>query len=263
MYLTDYHTHTALSFDGQATLAQMAQAALDAGVDELCVTDHCDLLDEAGRAVPAYSWDKALAQYRETLSLYQGRLTLKLGLELGMPHVDPAAAQAIWAQPEADFILGSVHNLSPAQGGKDFYYEDLSDPAVCAAVLDDYFYSLQALARTDFYDVLAHIIYPLRYMTAQIRLDPWLDAVRAILRTAVEKGRGIELNTCRGRTLTEWRPVLALYREAGGEILTLGSDAHSPDAVGKGLREAQALLKDMGFRYFCTYEKHTPHFHLL
>lgn len=46
----------------------------------------------------------------------------------------------------------------------------------------------------------------------------------------------MEVNTCRGRTLEEWRPILALYRDCGGELVTVGSDAHTPADVGKGVR---------------------------
>ena len=116
------------------------------------------------------------------------------------------------------------------------------------------------LAATDFYDVLAHLIYPLRYMQAPVTLNRYQDAIRAILRTAVEKGRGMEVNTCRGRTLEEWRPILALYRDCGGEILTVGSDAHVPEGVGRGVPEAYELIRDMGFGYVAAYRRHKPQF---
>lgn len=263
MYLTDYHIHTALSFDGQAPLSEMAEAALAAGLDELCVTDHCDFLDENGAPVRTYDWDAAVEQYRAALPAFQGRLKLRLGLELGMPHLDAGAAAGICARPEADFILGSVHNLCPEKGGTDLFYVDYSTPARCYAALDDYFTSLEALSRTGFYDVLAHIIYPLRYLRLPVSLDRYWGCIRAILRTVVEAGRGLEVNTYRGQTLAEWGPVLDLYRDCGGEIVTVGSDAHAPGDVGKGVREACALLGAHGFRYACTYEKHRPEFHSL
>ena len=164
-----------------------------------------------------------------------------------MPHLNPAAAAAICARPEADFILGSVHNLSPERGGTDLFFLDFSTVQACYDALDDYLASLALLAATDFYDVLAHLIYPLRYMQAPVTLNRYQDAIRAILRTAVEKGRGMEVNTCRGRTLEEWRPILALYRDCGGEIVTVGSDAHTPADVGKGVRAACALLRECGY----------------
>ena len=166
MFLSDYHSHSLVSFDGEASMSAMARAALDAGLNELCITDHCDFLDQDGIPVRTYDWDKALDQFDEAeFFQYRDNFALRLGLELGMPHLDPAAAERICAQPWLDFVLGSVHNLSPARGGGDFYYVDYSTAAACREALDDYFSSLSLLAESDFYDVLAHIIYPLRYMS--------------------------------------------------------------------------------------------------
>ena len=164
MYLSDYHTHTLRSPDSDAPLDSMARAAEAAGLAELCVTDHCDLLNVDGVPCRTYDWPPAVEQYRDGKSRFSGRLTLKLGIELGMAHLDPPAATAILAEPELDFVLGSVHNLCPEKGGADFYYVPYPDEAACHAALDDYFTSMAALAATDLYDVLAHIIYPLRYM---------------------------------------------------------------------------------------------------
>ena len=51
MYRSDYHLHTLISSDSPATLAQQAQAALKAGLNELCVTDHWNLLDQQGNSL--------------------------------------------------------------------------------------------------------------------------------------------------------------------------------------------------------------------
>ena len=159
MYLSDYHTHSRLSFDAHAPLSELAEAAADAGLDELCVTDHFDFLDENGVPAEGYDWAPAVAQHQQALPAAGERLTLKLGLELGMPHLNPAAAAAICARPEADFILGSVHNLSPERGGTDLFFLDFSTVQACYDALDDYFASLALLAATDFYDVLPPALY--------------------------------------------------------------------------------------------------------
>ena len=44
MYLADYHTHTQFSPDAHDPMTVMAQAALDAGMDEICFTDHVEPL---------------------------------------------------------------------------------------------------------------------------------------------------------------------------------------------------------------------------
>ena len=264
MFLSDYHSHSLVSFDGEFPMSDMAQAAMDAGLNELCITDHCDFLDQDGIPVRTYDWAKALDQFEAAAPFHSREgFSLRLGLELGMPYLDSAAAERICSQPLLDFVLGSVHNLCPEKGGTDFYYVPYPDPAACYAALDDYFASMALLAGTPYYDVLAHIIYPLRYMDVPVSLERYYDQIRAILRTVTESGRGMEVNTWRGRTVAEWKPILALYKDCGGEIVTVGSDAHVPNGVGKGIREAQALLADCGFRYVCTYNRRKPVFHKL
>ena len=264
MYLTEYHIHSELSFDGQAPLREMAEHAMRAGVRELCITDHCDTIDENANRVYDYDWAPALKQFKETRAELEGKITLKLGLEYGMGHVDPAMSDRILALPELDFVIGSVHNLSLERGnGFDFYFSPFNTEADCRFVLDDYFESLEKVARSPYYDVLGHIIYPLRYMKGLVTVEPWLDCVTQIMRIAVEKGKGIELNTNRGRTLEEWRPVLERYKAIGGEIITVGSDAHDPLHAGLGIREGYALLREMGFRYIAVYEKHKPELKLI
>ena len=258
MYLIDYHTHSRLSMDGKVSLAVLAQHAVDAGVSELCLTDHCDLLDAAAQRVYDYDWAPGLKQFFDTAPRFEGKLKLKLGLEYGMGHIDPPCSDRILDLPELDFVIGSVHNLSPERGGEDLFFMDFSTPRACGKVLDDYFDSLDKLVRTPYYDVIGHIIYPLRYMNGLVTIHPWLDRSTDLMRAAVERGKGIEVNTYRGLTVADWRPLLERYRDVGGEIVTVGSDAHDPAHAGRGIREAYELLREIGFRYVTTFEKRQP-----
>ena len=91
--------------------------------------------------------------------------------------------------------------------------------------------------------------------------------VEAILRRVIADGKGIEVNTSSHRYgLTDTTPsvaILQLYRELGGTILTIGSDSHAPAHLGTYIGEARALLRDLGFRQFCTFERMQPVFHPL
>lgn len=260
MYLIDYHNHSQLSFDAHFPLTQMAQAMLEAGIQEMCVTDHCDLVDADANRVYSFDWPAALAQYDEAVEHFAGKLTIKQGLEFGMGHLDPACSEQILAQPRLDFVIGSVHNYSPRKGCGDFYLSDMSTPAACAEILEDYFYSVDTLSRSPYYDILGHIIYPLRYMNGNATIHPWMEQVSQILRQVIDSGRGIEVNTYCGRTVEDWIPVLTRYKELGGECLTIGSDAHDPQNAGRGIPQAYDLLRSLGFRWVCTYEKRKPTF---
>ena len=139
---------------------------------------------------------------------------------------------------------------------------DYNAPEVCYACLDDYFAQMMRLAPLPDYDALGHIIYPLRYMCMRdgqtVSLERYWDQIREILRSVVQTGHAVELNTYNGRTLEDWMPVLAIYKEGGGDLITVGSDAHRTENVGKGVPAAYELLSAAGFRYVTLYEKRKP-----
>ena len=90
-----------------------------------------------------------------------------------------------------------------------------------------------------------------------------MDSVEQVLRAVVDRGIGIECNTNRGHMPLPGAEILKRYRQLGGEIITLGSDAHRPQHVGLGIREGRQLLQACGFSYVCTFEKMQPIFHKL
>ena len=185
-----------------------------------------------------------------------------LGIELGGAYTDPGRAEALVAAAPLDFVIGSIHNLSPGAGGRDFFYLDYRSEAACYAALDDYFASMLALTRLDCYDALGHIIYPLRYMNGRagwnVTLDRYGDQLDHLLRAVIQNGKAIEVNTHGGREVEDWRPLLKRYRQLGGELVTTGSDAHSPGNVGRGISQAVALLRETGFHRFVVYRKRHP-----
>ena len=84
MYLADYHTHSAASPDGSLTVNQLAEAAVRAGLDEICVTDHVDTVLWGSHAPREhFDWTGLLAQVPQAREQYAGRLTIRLGAELG------------------------------------------------------------------------------------------------------------------------------------------------------------------------------------
>ena len=127
--------------------------------------------------------------------------------------------------------------------------------------------ALDVLAKLGGFTVLGHLTLPLRYFNEMRGLhtsfDPYEAEIREILKTLIENGRGIELNVNRGNTPLPDAKWLRIYRELGGELITLGTDAHSPEHVGRFIRERQTLLKECGFTRFCTFEKQMPVWHAL
>lgn len=263
MYLTDYHTHSCCSFDSETPLAMQIEQAQKLGIHEFCTTDHWDLIDQYGKRVYDLDWTPILDQYQRVYSRKVDAPKVLLGLELGMPETEPDCARRVLSAAPLDFVIGSVHNLSWDAGGSDLYYLNYETQQECCGVLDNYFDSLEKLSRLpDCYDVLGHIIYPLRYMTkaqgGPPSLERWWDQLRRILTNAAQSERGIEVNTYCGRTVEPWLQVLRLYRDCGGRFLTFGSDAHNAENLGKGMAQAQALAREAGFEHLTVYRQRIP-----
>ena len=100
MYYTDYHTHTQLSPDSSAPLSAMAEAAAAAGLSELCVTDHYDLVDIHGAPNgEPLDWAAALEQWEPVRDAFRGRLSLKLGWSWAAPPSIRRRPPGPWTAP--------------------------------------------------------------------------------------------------------------------------------------------------------------------
>ena len=267
--LADYHTHCSCSPDSDTLPELQVQAALACGLDALCLTDHVDTADRAGIAGPeVYDWTEIRRVHQELCEKFGHRLELPLGAELGVAHLDlDMADRYLDAAPELDFVIASQHHVSARCGGIDLW--DYAFPAEeIDTMLEDYFEDLLKIARWGRFSVLGHLTLPVRYMMRNgLPAPDWIryqDRIDAVLRCLAESGLGMECNTARGGSprMPEG-DILRRYRELGGEIITLGSDAHTPEFVGAGIREAQELLRCCGVRYICTFREKKPVFHQL
>lgn len=260
--LVNYHFHSLCSFDAEYPLTELCRVAADRGVTELCLTDHCDVVNEQGQPDDSFDWPAENAQLDAARAAFPG-LRIRKGVELGQAILRPEAAARVLAEPDIDFVLGSMHN---SRQGTDFYYMKFTDRAQCLTLLEEYLQCLLELSRTDFFDSLAHLTYPIRYMRARdgvaVDFRPFDDLVREILKTLVERGKALELNTS-GYRKNAGEPLppeymLRLYRDLGGDLVTIGSDAHEPRWMDDGLEQGVALLQACGFRYLTLYEKRKP-----
>lgn len=264
MYLTDYHSHTTISSDSQNSIYTLCKMAENAGIREICTTDHWNLVNQQGVPQPIFDWKESLKQHKALKTRFLGRLELRLGLEVGNGLLDEEAVKTVLSLPELDFIIGSLHNMSQKHGniGSFTAAHRVTSLEEAKAILEDYMDLLEALAASDGYDVLGHIIYPLRYLPKEygLTLEPWWDRLSEVFKTVIAKGKGIEVNTSSGATIADWVPYLKLYKSLGGEVLTFGSDTHRPDTVGKGIDQCYALAREAGFKWVTTYKHRVPFF---
>ena len=261
--LADYHIHTSFSSDSECPMAAMLQKAVDLGLEEVCITEHVDYFARGASHLCDYS---AYIEEIERLKIkFKDQIIIKCGMEFGVQLGVLERYERDVARYDFDFVILSNHQVADLefwnngyQKGKTQqeynrgYYQAIKD------VMDCY----------KSYSVLGHLDMIKRYDAAGILADAYNeDIIKCILKTAIADGKGIEVNTSCFRYglpgLTPSYQILNWYYEAGGRIITIGSDSHQACDVGDHIRYAQEELKKIGFTEFATFDKMKPVFHPL
>jgi len=259
----DFHMHSKVSFDGKADAKDMVQAAVAAGLREICFTDHLDY-DPKG-LLQDCTFDTHV--YNETYDdLHHPDVIIRRGAEFGMLPDNRDTFLEDLKRRHFDFIIGSVHFA----GGVDIYLPEFWEGRTVEeserCCLEE---TLACVQAHDGFDVLGHITYAGKARANPVHrpvpYDAHQDIVDEILRTLARKGIGIEINTSGMDVCGAYLPApeyLRRFKELGGEIVTVGSDAHNALRVGQYCRDACRMVADI-FGYVCTFADRKPVFHKL
>lgn len=259
----DFHMHSDVSFDSREPAAGMVQAARERGLKEICFTDHVDYDPAVEEQIMVFD-TRRYHQVYDTLEA--PGIQIRRGMEFGLTPDNQQQLKADLGRGPFDFVLGSVHFVD----GMDVYLE----PYWRGRDVDDAYgdFLKQTLACVEAhgdYDVLAHLTFISKARGnpkhTLIRYSQHREIVDEILRQLVARGKGLEMNTsgvdkCGGFLPTA--DYFRRFRELGGEIVTIGSDAHDAARVGQYTKEACEILKDI-FGYVCTFADRKPIFHRL
>lgn len=278
MLQADYHMHTMFSTDSKASPSAMVEAAIARGLSYCCITDHMDYCYPSSKPenlqtglrefefLPDDYFD-TLLQCREA---YKNQITLCIGVELGLRNEPDKKEeirsfyQKLLSDYPFDFCIGSTHVLD----GFDPYEPDFWNNRTAEEGLKANFASIAENANYyEGFQVYGHLDYIIRYLPDGKRTylpADYQDFIDLGLKRLIEKGIGIECNTSGYRHgLSGPHPqteLLKRYRELGGELLTIGSDAHCPEQVAQDFYAAEALLLELGFRYYTVFQKKKPEF---
>ena len=235
----DSHVHTAFSADSQMKAEDALLMAEKLGLG-LVFTEH---LDWSYPGEQEFTFDQD--NYWRTYENLRGK-QLHLGVEIGMCAGDEEANRTFAGKVPFDMVIGSVHLLQ----GKDIYYKDFYEGKKQQEVYREYFLTMAAMLRTHtFVDVLGHIDYIARYApyaNPALCYRDFNQEIDEVLRAAVETDTVMELNTRRlghPEVFAELYPIYKRYHELGGRYITIGSDAHKPEAIGTVFSLAVAFLE--------------------
>ena len=228
--IIDCHTHSRNSSDADNdTVIERCERAAQLGLAAMAVTDHCEVnrYFEKARYKIDYeqkydeygfkkSFENSMAEISSAKELYSGKVNLICGVELGQPLSDIETAENILSDTRLDFVIGSMHELP---GHDDFAFLDYSHENI-PNLLEEYFNEIYKMCKWGKFDVLGHLTYALRYIQGEqnIKVDmkPYEEIIRQILKTIIQNGCGIEINTSGlyqkyGKTFPDFK-YIKLYR---------------------------------------------------
>lgn len=272
----DYHVHTAFSDDSDYPMEDVVRDAIGLGIEELAFTDHVDYgvkdewdspairLNHDGEPAVNVAYPAYFARIAELREAYADRIRLKAGLEFGVQTHTIGRYEQLFAAWPLDFVLLSIHQVRDVE----FWYDgnEFMEGRSQAAYNDAYYRELYDVVRSyKRYSVLAHLDHVKRYDPAgPYPFEKSRDIIAAILEQVIADGKGIELNTSGLRYgmagPVPCREILELHYDLGGRILTVGSDSHMPGHLGSRIREAQDVLKEIGYEGICAFDRMEPHF---
>lgn len=259
----DYHMHSRVSFDGHDTGEALARTALERGLKEICFTDHLDYDPLGTMGKLDFDTDKYNAEYDH---LEIPGLKIRRGMEFGMDVHNVQQFKEDLKRRHFDYVLGSIHFVEDL----DVYFQPFWDGKTIFQAERRYLEAtLDSVRLHNDFDVLAHLTYISKATahpaTRKVRYEDHREIVDEILKVLVAKGKGMEMNSSGVDRCGGFLPTADYFRrfkELGGEIVTVGSDAHRCDRVGQYSFEACEILKEI-FGYVCTFEDRKPIFHKL
>lgn len=264
MYRVDYHLHTNHSMDCEMPMEDLCNAAVLAGLQEICMTEHTEFghPDSTSDLPPDVdAWLAEISVMRERFP----QLRIKAGIEIGDNPSCRDGIKAWHTKLPLDFCLLSLHLIDNEDPYFPSFFEGKTQDAFYKRYVECKLESLLAWQPGD-YDAMAHLGYCAKFAPYPVEERPlrWRhapDQFDLIFETLAAEGKALEINTSGRRSMGEYIPdreLLTRYCEKGGEFVTLGSDAHHPYHVGNWLDDARELAKSCGLRYAMTYDQRKP-----
>ena len=274
MIQADMHMHTSFSTDSEACPRDMADEAVRKGLKTIYFTDHFDKDDLEWGEEGIFDVDAYFAEIQKLQEEYAGKLNIRIGIELGLRTYLKGYYEELTKKYPFDFIIGSVHNVPYKKDAEGkLLYTDPAAEKLFAGRPDKEAYrlmmetTLENVRVMDCFQTLGHLDYVVRYgknREKEYSYTELSDVIDEILKFLIQKGKGLEVNSAGlkyGLPFAHPHPdVLRRYRELGGEIITIGADAHKPEHIAYDFPKTAEILKSCGFKYYTEFSKQKPVF---
>lgn len=260
----DSHLHSCHSGDSEASMQQQIEAGLSRGLTGMCFTEHYDMdfpyynTPDIAQGLFELDLDSYRKDFISMQDKYEGLMDLGWGIELGIqPHLGERLKKYVCDHSGFDMIIGSTHICEHMDPYYPAFFEGRSEQDAFRSYFKE---SLASIRAFHDFDTYGHLDYVVRYGANGDRnyeYEDYADIIDQILRELIRNGIALEVNTSAlGKGCRHFNPapaVLTRYRKMGGELITVGSDAHVPENIALRFNDTAEILKDLGFRYYAVF----------
>ena len=252
--LSSPHVHSQYC-DGQSTVEEMVQAAIQRGFVSLGISSHATQDFDPCYCIAAEQEENYIQEVRFIQRRYADRIRLWLGIERdAYSNADPG---------RYDYVLASVHYLCPegdtlsVDGDLNRLREGIGRhyQGSGAAMARAYYALLGSYVRQSRPDIIGHFDLVMKHNRRHELFDPDDPVVRCAALDALEEAfegcRLMEVNTgalarSGAREPYPSLPLLRHWRALGGEVI-LSSDCHAAHQIAAGYEEGLQLMREAGY----------------
>ncbi|MFA5576848.1 MAG: histidinol-phosphatase HisJ family protein [Tissierellaceae bacterium] len=254
----DFHLHSEYSMDSKASMESMVLSAIGSNLKSICFTDHVDY-DVTSEGIDfVFRTADYFRNINQVKYKYKNQIEILAGVEIGMQSHLFERYNKLIEENEFDFVIMSIHAVDKI----DIHTGEFTRKYEAQEALERYYKEInKCVSGFSNFDVFGHLDFIDRYFDKGVSIPRFEDyhfLVYDILRLLIENNKGLEINTAGMRYgLGYYHPkisILKLYRELGGEIITIGSDSHTPETIGHDYKLVEKILKDLGFKYIYIFK---------
>ena len=254
--MIDTHVHSNISYDGKSSIEEYIKTSSSKKVSEITFTEHLDISDEKIN-IDLDNYYKTFITEKE-----KSILPIYFGLEVGMNQLYNNRISEIVKNYPFDFIIGSSHVVNGYVLGED---EELLKRYSNNEIYKMYYQEvLNNINTFNNFDVYGHLDHIIRYIAID-KDDAYKNnkkLIDEVLISLIERGKGIEVNSsgfrfdCNGPHPSI--ELLKRYKQLGGKIITIGSDAHKYWELSRDLDNTLDVIEECGFKSLSVFHNRKP-----
>ncbi len=263
-YSADYHVHTAYCGHANGTAVEMVHRALQLGLTEMGFTGHFPYPDGFADPVPNCvipqdKFPQYISEIQKLREDFKEKIAIRLAAEIDyIPEYVEQTRKIVQTYP-LDYVTGSVHIMENKQIDYSakllgHYIEQLGG---VHRLWEKYWQHIEGLISSEICDIVAHFDLLKKFgVSKPVKEDS--ERIDYLLNLMKDRNCVLEINTGGiDRSYNqEPYPSLNIIQMASAKKLdiTLGSDAHRPEEIGRHFKTTREMLRSLGWRHIVVFQ---------